>query len=513
MKKSVLLITAVWIVGLALTAQTLIQRVFPSYDQSWGVGMAWSPADETYAMVTMNSIDQLNVSKTDLAGVLLWQKVYIIPGVTDCVEADVDVASNGTMYVCGTFYDETYHRRSHYVVCLDRDGVVLWTKTYRTTSTIGYGCPKVKVLDNGDLLITESVFGHIGYLRTDAMGNLLRSHMYREDSTAENKSPGFDSDVFPDGSYIFTGKRRDDIMVIRTDSAGQMMWHRCWNSGSEYYHTKTVIALDDGTSIVGGGGDDVPFLMRISSTGDKLWYYSYHSGAGDFYDIEQLDPGTFIAVGNMSGRSVMVKFDINGNVLETRDVFHALHSFRTTNVEIGPAGTIAWPLSYWNNGMNSFGSILMISRNAGSTGCMFETSSITQGLVANPDTVQVPIYMLAQSIVVASVTTVVGDVPPNQSDVCPYFDLSPFTNEYNDLVIASTVIGTMDPVKFSMTNYAGDVTYSLSDMRGRIIFSGRKEYHPGDQVVINTGDDLACGMYTLNVEAGKEYFSEKFLVQ
>ena len=80
------------------------------------------------------------------------------------------------------------------------------------------------------------------------------------------------------------GKGTGDILLTKTNSAGNEEWYRTFGSNS-YDKASSIIATDDGYLIVGstssfGNGNYDIFVIKTDKTGQKQWQNTY----GDFYN-------------------------------------------------------------------------------------------------------------------------------------------------------------------------------------------------------------------------------------
>ncbi len=96
------------------------------------------------------------------------------------------------------------------------------------------------------------------------------------------------------------GSDNTDILAIKTDGQGNMIWSKTYGGpGSDYGYA--VIPVADGfvltgyTTSIGAGSKDV-YLLKIDLTGEKLWSHAY---GGDKWDV-----GTAVCQTNDGGYAV-----------------------------------------------------------------------------------------------------------------------------------------------------------------------------------------------------------------
>src|SRR5258706_6136328 len=137
--------------------------------------------------------------------------------------------------------------------------------------------------DGGSVLagVTES-FGSIpadAYLiKTDANGVLLWSKVYRGSASdyataiIETSDHGF---LISGGTTSF-GSGSDDALLLKTDSAGNIVWSKVYGGTQQEYFTASLQTADGGFIAVGntlssGAGSNDILVVRTDASGDTLW--------------------------------------------------------------------------------------------------------------------------------------------------------------------------------------------------------------------------------------------------
>lgn len=518
MKK--LLLIAVTALSLQVNAQLNYQRVYSGGMAIGGADVEWSAIDQSYVMSSIDSVG-LTISKVDVIGMPMWNKSYSFPNAGLGYVAKLVVGGDGNIYICTQYYEFSSGNTVNYLlIAVDRWLNPLWSKVYQTQSEFVYDEHQLSFLPDGNLMITESVTGHIGFIKTDLQGNVLLSNLYRDDPQVEGKTPGFDAAAFPDGSMIFTGKRTDDIMIVRTDANGAVVWTSVMNSGGNYYHTKSVAALWDGTSILSGfAASGAGFLMRMDVDGTIMWYKEYmvNNSFGIYYDVQQIDANTFMTVSNSGYQSMLSKFNINGQMISTV-MLEDLSAYAVGGMHycVNPAGNIAWPfyaydsLSAWQqfNGLH----IMTVMNNGG---CGISTVTVQEsGSAITPVQLTVPIYTVPQNIVVSTVAPTVTQNIIQVENFCWIIGMEePTPDPEFGLNLQSNHLVYGSSLTFSLENFTGDATYTIHDLNGKEVTSGKTSSNSGNQITISDVATFANGMYVLSVVAGENRMSEKFVVQ
>jgi hypothetical protein len=235
-----------------------------------------------------------------------WSKTY--GGAYDDSGCSVLRTSDGGCAIAG--YTASYGVNGDaYLIRTDAGGNMLWNKTYGGTNN-EYVYSMVQTTDGGYALAgyTNS-FGAGSYdfylVRTDSFGNKLWNKTYGGTSG----DYGWSVVQTTDGGYALAGHTRsygagiEDVYLVRTDSAGVMLWNRTYGgTGSDYGYS--VVQTSDGgytmtgyTQSYGAGGQDL-WLVKTDSSGNLLWNKTYGGMDMDCeFSVVQTSDGGFAVVG------------------------------------------------------------------------------------------------------------------------------------------------------------------------------------------------------------------------
>ncbi len=136
----------------------------------------------------------------------------------------------------------------------------------------------------------------------------------------------------PDGGFIIAGFTSSfgaggiDVLLIRTDAAGEQLWSQTYGGEGDDYGWALQPAAEGGYIIAGqtnsaGAGDIDAYLIRVDEEGHALWTQTYGGSAADrTFTVQQTSDGGFIIAGTTEslgagGRDAyVVKTDANGTL-------------------------------------------------------------------------------------------------------------------------------------------------------------------------------------------------------
>ena len=142
-----------------------------------------------------------------------------------------------------------------------------------------------------------------------------------------------------DGGFIVTGGIRNtnsylDLVVIKTDTIGNIVWANTYGGNNEHDYGESVQQTSDGGYIVTGNtrtygtGNQSPdmWLLRIDSTGNTLWTLVLGDIGSDVgYSVKQTSDGGFIVAGTYGvwsngndHNAYLVRTNFNGDTLWTK---------------------------------------------------------------------------------------------------------------------------------------------------------------------------------------------------
>lgn len=296
-------------------------------------------SDGGYAVVgkkeANNNID-VYLLRTGANGATMWEKTFGATSEEDAYSviqtADGGFTVLGLDYASGAFLSKT-----------DAAGNVLWTKSV-APGIRSYDF--VKTADNGYALIGEFIGSGQNYytylIRTNSTGDTLWTRKFGEPSKINIP---YALALTADGGFVLTGETtslpstgENDIFVIRTDAAGNLLWDKRFGTPALIEQGYEVLQTGDGGFLVGGTVIDAltdkstGTLIKMDANGDTLWTKKYGFPQPYFFNqIESIAPATDGGyalcgwAGSLAGNifGYLIKTDASGNAMLTQKYYGA----------------------------------------------------------------------------------------------------------------------------------------------------------------------------------------------
>lgn len=269
-----------------------------------------------------NTLDDLYFFKVDSLGGMVWSKTFSA-GDLDVASAILRTHDDGYAI---TGYTRIGGIKQLLLIRTDANGDTLFTRIYGGISDI-QGVEFFETADGGFVITGKSFFQTQGesdilLMRTDATGNVTWAKSYG--GVWWDEGAGIiqlaDGNFLLSGSTISFGQGDFDILVMKTDSTGNILWGKTYG-GTKIDASYTARENNDGSIVVSGytnsmgyghslrmaaqhqmlggdRGDDSTnvFLMKVNAVGDTIWTRSYGDGAQDeaFHFSKMPDGGYLI---------------------------------------------------------------------------------------------------------------------------------------------------------------------------------------------------------------------------
>lgn len=271
----------------------------------------------------------------------------------------------------GDLANKTVAVNDYWLLRLDSEGEVLWSKTYggsrddRGQSIIqtadgGYAITGYAMSDDGDASNNEG-FHDNWVLRLDSKGNILWERSFG----FSGHDHSYDIIQTADGGFFFVGflditsARSDgyeekaiasalhgvgEFWGTKIDANGNLQWRRYFG-GTNNDRAYSVVPAWDGGYVIAGASESADFditnargsydfwVVKISDQGDMVWEKSYGgSGIDIAYDISLTNDGAYVVAGHSfsSDNDIasplgesdiwMIKIDAQGEMLWEKSI-------------------------------------------------------------------------------------------------------------------------------------------------------------------------------------------------
>ena len=245
--------------------------------------------------------------KIDADGNIRWQKRYggensesfYTSGhcIHQTTEGGYIVAGNTTSFGAG-FND-------FWIINLDRNGNVLWQKTYGT-----YGgdyndeATSIQQTSDGGFIAAghaETVSGNLDMLvlRLDANGNVVWQKTYA--GNENDIGYAYAVQQTSDAGFILSGESNNSLLLIKLDESGGLQWQKRY-SGSISPSVGTPFQQTvDGYIIAANTNGNEVCVLKLDSNGDIEWQKYYGgTGKGYVYSIGQTADEGFVVAGDVN---------------------------------------------------------------------------------------------------------------------------------------------------------------------------------------------------------------------
>ncbi len=307
------------------------------------------------------SFEDAYLLRIDLHGDTLWTKYY--GGIYDERFYSVKTTSDSGYVMAGYTEGTDTLDLDYYIVKADRDGEIIWEKTYGgasvdtaygicelsgggyivvgNTASYGGGGTDIRLLrlnSSGDTLWSKTYGGpkdDYGYsiLETGDGGFLISGAAVPEDSTEtdlyllevdKDGTPQWDKHYggqwdelgyflchTSDGGYAVAGftfsesMGWSDVWLLRLDSSGDTLWTRKYGGAGKDEGYSVWQCSDSGFIVAGytmsfGAGQEDFFVIRTDSFGDTIWTRTFGGDGADLaYGARQVEDGGFMIAGRM----------------------------------------------------------------------------------------------------------------------------------------------------------------------------------------------------------------------
>jgi len=247
--------------------------------------------------------------KTDSVGNMQWSKTY--GGVYDDVAQSVVQTFDGGYAIAGSTVTDFLAPTDLWLVKTDSAGNMQWSLTYGGVND-DYAYSVVQTSDGGYAVAGSTEFYPPGgpydfdfwLVKTDPVGKYWsQTYGGASNDYAYSVVQTSDGGYTLAGSTYSFGAGQSDFWLVKTDSAGNMLWNRTYGGTNDDGAYSVVQTFDDGYAIAGstesyGAGSADFYLVKTDSSGNEQWNKTYGGDDADgAYSVVETGDGGYAIAG------------------------------------------------------------------------------------------------------------------------------------------------------------------------------------------------------------------------
>lgn len=348
---------------------TLWTKTYGGYNQDYAFSIQ-PTLDGGYIITGLTSSfgaggDDVYLVKTDANGNTVWTKTF--GGPYEDWGRSVKQTLDGGYIIAGWTTSFGAGDRDVYLIKTDGNGNTIWTKTFGGTGQErGYF---VQQTPEGGYIVVGTTWsfgagdGDVYLIKTDDHGNTLWTRTYGGNGYDFCRS----IQVTPDSGFIMAGQTSsyghggDDAYLIRANKNGEIIWSRTFGAINDDAIYSVGLTSDGGyittggTKSFGAGNWDV-YLIKTNSAGDLIWSKTFGGYSEErCHEVQETSDGGYISFGFTSSFGAghydfyLIRTDANGDSLWTK-------TWGGNGWDMGESGSITSDSSYIVTGYTeSFG--------------------------------------------------------------------------------------------------------------------------------------------------------------
>ncbi len=322
-----------WIMKLTAAGDISWQKTYGNADSDWPYSLEQT-ADGGFIVTGMTGYGESGsgliwMLKLDKDGNIEWQKES--DGYSERGKA-IHQTFDGGYIVIGETNSSGAGSQDILVLKLDKDGNILWKKTYGSD---GYeGANDIKQTTDGGYIIS-GYSGTLGsgafdawIIKLDSNGNVGTGFpgTWQKTFGGGGSTNDYLSSIqqTSDGGYIAAGNTESfgegstDLWVFKLLANGDIDWQKTFGStGNE--GASSVQEVYQGGYVIAGSGFDGSWILRLDQSGNKIWEKTYGNSSNDnAASVRQTSDNGFIVAGWTSylgnNRFLIAKLDADGDV-------------------------------------------------------------------------------------------------------------------------------------------------------------------------------------------------------
>jgi hypothetical protein len=288
------------------------------------------------------------LTKLSNTGMFLWQKIYnsAPPGNQD-YPRKVLIDQSGNVIIAGNANDTNYSSNKIIFAKYSSTGILLSSSQYKRNGTDVTSISDFEIDINGNIAIAGLVHENQNYIdsalvaKFDNSFNLLWSKMTR-DSVSYYTAAG-KIDIDQGGNYYVTGISDYNLLAIKYDASGNLLWFKKYLCASAYFNVYKVpqTYMDSGQNLfiassklaVSGNDTSKTIVLKYNSSGILQWASEYNvsnTGTESPRRIFSLNSDIYIDV-DYYDDSYLVKINSTGQLVWQRSMDHKVNYMAVDN--------------------------------------------------------------------------------------------------------------------------------------------------------------------------------------
>lgn len=395
--------------------------------------------------------------KSSSNGTLEWAKSYGGAGGENvrCVQQTTD----GGYIMAGSTDSFGTGVQDIYLVKVDTDGNIQWTKTYGGISTDMGNC--IRQTSDGGYITCGTTFsfgsgsGDIYIVKTDAAGLL----QWSKTIGGAGNDGGNSIQQTTDGGYVIGGNTsgfgagNDDFYLVKITSSGNLEWANTFGGNALDRCNSVQQTLEGGYIMAGytksfGAGNEDTYLVKVDPNGTYQWSSAYGGPLSDdrAAAVQQTLDGGYLLASSLGGYCYLIKTDAIGtsgcNQTNATTISGSGGSALTPLTQVGNGGAI---LSSGGTSTTPFVVLQNICNPAGEL-----TTKITSTTCGNSNGV---ITITGIGGAVSTYSFVIGGIYTSATPTAVGFAPGTYTvTAYSSFTVIASVTVTVDAIPIPTVN-------------------------------------------------------------
>ena len=267
-------------------------------------------------------------------GDTLWRKQFNFSGRGLNAFTDLKELPDSNYLLVGTVYDTLIQNNDVFLAKIDTGGTLIWIKKYIHIDNDESNTIKITP-DNKVIIIGNSspnpntTYNDVLLIKTDINGNLIWrkrfGDIYEEQYfTIEILKNNTEYVLGGMHGYYITGDPYFDMSIMRTDTAGNIIWQQQYGTAADETAGCAIQTLDSGF-VLSGTYNSSGALLKLDKSGNQKWIKNYGFPADSYIRcVKQLPDSSFAFITSYtyaptnSFTGFLNKTDKNGNLLWQR---------------------------------------------------------------------------------------------------------------------------------------------------------------------------------------------------